>query len=248
MKYGLIKTALFTAAGAALVKLSKKSIDIRRANSEIYQPSRDFFVDDNLNGKKIVFLGSSVTAGLAAKGISFVDFLRVEHGVHAIKEAVSGTTLADINEKSYISRMKKNLNFDSHYDLFACQLSTNDQRNGVEMGRISKSYDAEDFDTQTTIGAIEYIAATVQDTWDCPLVFYTCLRKPEPEYEFLRDKLFELQRKWHFAIIDIWNNKALKRMNEENPCFMLDDTHPTCAGYRYGWTPIFVKELDQMLE
>ncbi|CAI2668764.1 hypothetical protein AKUG0412_14600 [Apilactobacillus kunkeei] len=37
-------------------------------------------------------------------------------------------------------------------------------------------------------------------------------------------------------------------MNEENPSFMLDDTHPTCAGYRYGWTPIFVKELDQMLE
>ena len=60
MKYGLIKTALFTAAGAALVKLSKKSIDIRRANSDIYQPSRDFFVDDNLNGKKIVFLGSMI--------------------------------------------------------------------------------------------------------------------------------------------------------------------------------------------
>lgn len=248
MKYGFIKTALVTAAGAVLMKASKKSIDIRKANSEIYRPSRDFFVDGNLNGKKIVFLGSSVTAGLAAKGISFVDFLRVEHGVHAIKEAVSGTTLADINENSYISRMKKNLSRDAHYDLFACQLSTNDQRNGIDIGKISNSYNPDDFDTQTTIGAIEYIAATVQEEWDCPLVFYTCLRKPEPGYEFLRDKLFELQKKWHFAIIDIWKNKTLKKMNEQNPSFMLDDTHPTCAGYRYGWTPIFVKELDQMIE
>lgn len=223
LKYGFIKTALVTAAGAVLMKASKKSMDIRKANSEIYRPSRDFFVDGNLNGKKIVFLGSSVTAGLASKGVSFVDFLRVEHGVHAIKEAVSGTTLADTNDNSYVSRMKKNLNKDSHYDLFACQLSTNDQRNGIDMGVISKSYDPEDFDTQTTLGAIEFIAATVQNTWDCPLVFFTCLRKPEPGYEFLRDKLFELQKKWHFAIIDIWNNKALKKMNEENPNFMLDE-------------------------
>jgi hypothetical protein len=248
MKYGLVKTALFTAAGAAVLKLSKKSFNLRNANSEIYRPSRDFFVDGNLNSKKIVFLGSSVTYGFAAKGISFVDFLRVEHGVNAVKEAVTGTTLADINEKSYVHRMKTNLNLQENYDLFACQLSTNDQRKNVPIGNISQSYNIEDFDTNTTIGAIEYIIAYVQNHWDCPIVFYTCLRKPDPSYELLRSKLFELQKKWHFAVIDIWNNKKLRKINAEHPAFMLDDVHPTCAGYRYGWTPIFVRELEPMLE
>lgn len=248
MKHGLIKTALFTAAGAALVKVSKKSMELRKANSDIYHPSEDFFVDGKLNNKKIAFLGSSVTYGLAANGISFVDFLRVEHGVDAIKEAVSGTTLADLDDSSYVSRLRKHLDTKQPLDLFACQLSTNDQRKGAKMGFISRSYDMDDFDTSTSLGAIEYIIAYVQKHWDCPIVFYTCLRSPNPAYEFLRKQLFELQYKWHFAIIDIWNNANLAKLNQQHPEFMLDDTHPTCAGYRYGWTPIFVRELDSMLD
>ncbi|TPR19172.1 SGNH/GDSL hydrolase family protein [Apilactobacillus timberlakei] len=246
MKNGFIKTAIFTFASAILYKLSKKSMQLRKANKDIYMPSKEFFVDSNINGKKMVFLGSSITHGLASKGKSFVDFLNIEHGVNTIKEAVSGTTLAGEETSSYVSRMKNNLNTNENIDLFACQLSTNDQRKKKPIGKISDSYNLEDFDINTTIGAIEYIIEYVQNNWDCPTVFYTCLRKPDPGYELLREKLFELQKKWHFAIIDVWNNNEIKKMNHNNPYFMADDVHPTCAGYRYGWTPIFVKNLDQM--
>lgn len=61
----------------------------------------------NLNGKTVLFLGSSVTYGSVANGISFADIMAEECGINCIKEAVSGTTLADINDNSYVSRLKK---------------------------------------------------------------------------------------------------------------------------------------------
>lgn len=51
--------------------------------------------DYPLQGKTIIFLGSSITYGEAADGRSFVDIMEEKDGINAIKEAVSGTTLAD---------------------------------------------------------------------------------------------------------------------------------------------------------
>ena len=68
-----------------------------------------------LFGKTVIFLGSSVTYGSASGGISFADFLQKEDGIVSVKEAVSGTTLVDGDNTSYIARMKtidKNLKAD----------------------------------------------------------------------------------------------------------------------------------------
>ena len=81
---------------------------------------------------------------MGSKGVSFADFLEKTDGIIAIKEAVSGTTLVDIKENSYVSRMKtidKNIKADA----FVCQLSTNDATKEMPLGEISKSYDINDF-------------------------------------------------------------------------------------------------------
>ena len=75
-------------------------------------------------GKRIVFLGSSVTYGSAANGISFADIICEKNGYEMIKEAVSGTTLVDEDDSSYVSRLRR-IKAD-RVDLFICQLSTND--------------------------------------------------------------------------------------------------------------------------
>ncbi len=49
----------------------------------------------NKHAKKIIFLGSSVTYGSAAGGVSFPDPICKKNGYEMIKEAVSGTTLVD---------------------------------------------------------------------------------------------------------------------------------------------------------
>lgn len=60
-----------------------------------------------LKGTTIIFLGSSVTYGAASKGMSFVGHIAKRDGCTAIKEAVSGTTLADTGKSSYISRFER---------------------------------------------------------------------------------------------------------------------------------------------
>ena len=92
---------------------------------------------------KIFYLGSSVTYGHFSNGISFVELLDYEY----IKEAVSGTTLVDEKDNSYISRMKKVKV--QPFDLFICQLSTNDATKKKELGTISTSFDMHDFNTLT---------------------------------------------------------------------------------------------------
>ena len=48
---------------------------------------------DSVLQKKILFLGSSVTYGSAAKGTSFVDYLERRQEILPYKYALSGTTL-----------------------------------------------------------------------------------------------------------------------------------------------------------
>ena len=84
----------------------------------------------NLKNKTILFLGSSVTYGSAANGVSFVDMIGDLCGANCIKYAVSGTTLVNINEASYVSRLKS-ISPSIKPDLFVCQLSTNDAKKSL---------------------------------------------------------------------------------------------------------------------
>lgn len=105
--------------------------------------------------KKIIFLGSSVTYGASAKGVSFADYIGKRNQAEVVKEAVSGTTLVDNGANSYISRLKKIK--EAQADLFICQLSTNDASQKKELGMIGESKELDSFDTETVSGAIEYI-------------------------------------------------------------------------------------------
>ncbi len=117
--------------------------------------------DSPINGKTVIFLGSSVTFGYGSLGVSFADFLEKTDGITAVKEAVSGTTLVDIKSNSYVSRMKK-IDKNIKADAFVCQLSTNDATKEMPLGVISDSFNMNDFDTQTVAGAIEYMMKSRQ--------------------------------------------------------------------------------------
>ncbi|WP_147369751.1 SGNH/GDSL hydrolase family protein [Bombilactobacillus bombi] len=197
-----------------------------------------------LAGKKIVFLGSSVTRGLAAGGISFVDFLKSEDGVNTIKNAIDGTTLAGRGANTYVNRMKKQISPQTKLDAFVCQLSTNNVAQNKPLGTISNSKDIADFDINTTTGAIEYVIKYVQDTWHCSVIFYTGLYRDNPKYNQLVARLFELQKKWNFSIIDLYNNSDINNALKQNyNIYMADAIHPRKVFYQDYWTPIFRQEL-----
>lgn len=78
-----------------------------------------------LTNKKVLYLGSSVTYGAHSLQKSFVEYISERNGSYYVKEAVSGTTLVDNGANSYVSRLKK-VDKNENFDLFVCQLSTND--------------------------------------------------------------------------------------------------------------------------
>ncbi len=201
-----------------------------------------------LNEKTIIFLGSSVTAGYGSLGISFADFLEKSDGITAVKEAVSGTTLVDIKSNSYVSRMKtidKNIKADA----FVCQLSTNDATKEMPLGEIADGFNADDFDTQTVAGAIEYIIAYAKETWNCPIVFYTQSKYDSAHYAKMVDLLLGIQKKWNITVIDLWNNEEINSVtDDQRKIYLVDHIHPTKAGYKLWWLPEFQKCLYQILK
>lgn len=196
-----------------------------------------------LAGKRLLFLGSSVTNGSAAMRVSVADYIRVLDSCDVVKEAVNGTTLADKGSSSYLSRLKA-LDPPQQFDAVVCQLSTNDASQNISLGEVSGSKDPADFDTQTVIGSMEAIIAYCQETWNCPVVIYTGTKYDSDAYQAMVDSLPQLQEKWGVSVVDLWNDEEMNGVSSEDYAFyMSDNIHPTQAGYLLWWTPKFQEVL-----
>ena len=206
-----------------------------------------------LKGKTILFLGSSVTYGAAAEGQSFVELFETLDGVNVIKEAKSGTTLADKTSflaliafgdgDSYVKRLKA-IDPGQKIDCVVCQLSTNDATMKVTLGEVRDSKDRADFDTKTVTGAMEWIISYAQETWGCPVVFYTGSYYDSAAYAAMVDRLYDLQEKWGIGIIDLYTDQGFNAIDAETYDFyMYDEIHPTKAGYVEWWFPKMEADL-----
>jgi lysophospholipase L1-like esterase len=218
-------------------------------NAEKYDVSNLKRKDSPLKGKKILFLGSSVTYGACSLAQSFVEDLEAIAGIEAYKEAVSGTTLANRTNdgSSYYERLLK-VSGDFIPDAFVCQLSTNDATKGAAIGTLSETKDPASFDISTTIGAMETIIVYVQKKWKCPVIFYTGTKFENETYQKMVDLLYKLRKKWGIHIIDLWNDAQMNAVSkEEYALYMHDPIHPTKAGYILWWTPVFERRLEEIL-
>ncbi|MCI2068282.1 MAG: SGNH/GDSL hydrolase family protein [Bacilli bacterium] len=200
-----------------------------------------------LKGKLIYFLGSSVTFGAASFQEAVPEFLAKRNSCTSVKEAVSGTTLADINDNSYVKRLTK-LPLDKKPDAFILQLSTNDANiKTVEFGKIAED---ENYDTKTTLGAIEYIASYVKKNFGCPMFIYFNPPYGSQRYAALVEAVKPLVEKWHLNVIDLYSDPAYSTnlSKKEKFLYMNDPVHPTKAGYLIKWTPLFEKRLEETLK
>lgn len=180
-----------------------------------------------LKNKTVLFLGSSVTYGWASDGVSFAELMAEECGLVMVKEAVSGTTLADINDGSYVARLKT-VDPTTPVDLFICQLSTNDATQNIDPEKIE--------------AALRFIITYVQDTWHCPVVFYTGTYYDSERYAAMIDLLFSLQGEYGFSVLDLWNDPSMRAVTPEDYAqYMSDPIHPNIVGYREWWTPKFIE-------
>ena len=212
---------------------------------------------DPLEGKVIFWLGSSVAYGAAAGGRSMVEALDEAHGSRSIKEAVSGTTLANRKAEgrgeSYLARLEKLLASPAcpgRVDCAVVQLSTNDMHAPEAFGKVAPREEkrAEAMDRTTTFGASEAILALIREKWGCPILFYTNCHMDCAPYAAMVEGLWEIAKKWDIAVLDLFSDEAFNRIGEdERGRWMADPVHPTQAGYREWWLPKFEEALSVLL-
>ncbi|WEV39534.1 SGNH/GDSL hydrolase family protein [Lactobacillus sp. ESL0681] len=224
----------------------------------IYQDTGHKFASI-LNGKRVGFLGSSVTVGWQDHNHSFVDNLREQDGLVAFKEAVTGTTLAGQGSNTYVHRLLKmkdgntaagaskgkNALADEPLDAFVLQVSTNDANSGYKLGSVSDSKELQDFDINTVAGAMEYIIKYAEDTWHCPIILYTGYYENNAKYQQMVDLTYQLQKKWHFTLLDIYHNQEVHDLFSSDKTKYVsanDFIHPRHAGYQV-WTDLFRQTL-----
>lgn len=197
-----------------------------------------------LYGKRILFLGSSVTFGFGALAESFVDDLWKKDGVIATKDAENGTTLVAKDRyypgDSYVARFKEDLNKKAPA-VFVLQLSTNDAQTKQRLGKIKKA--DQNFDRQTITGALEYIIASAKAKWHCPILLFTNPDFGNPLYKQMVQQAEKLKQKYGFALLNLF-----KELPPSRPSLcMADAIHPTRAGYLKKWTPLFEKALIEII-
>ena len=183
-----------------------------------------------LSGKRIFYLGSSITYGYAS-------------GNPFQKEAVSGTTLVDNGSSSYVQRLR-NFNFAEKPDYLVVQLSTNDFSTGKDEGSVQSGTASSGFNTGTVSGAIQYIIAYAKEQCPtCKVVFYTGAVKKSwsfyAKYEsYINGDFAAICTKWGIEPLDLFHASY-----KSYSCFWRsgDDIHPTLAGYAAGWTPLFMQ-------
>ncbi|WP_297585723.1 SGNH/GDSL hydrolase family protein [uncultured Lactobacillus sp.] len=220
-----------------LTKIVKAS-----GNRVEYSVSATQSANSKLEDKQIAFLGSSVTYGAGALSESFVDYLRKKDGIYPFKEAVSGTTLAENGDDSYVARLEK-LPILENISAFVLQLSTNDAKADIPLGKISEN---DKYDITTSIGATEFILEYVKKTWNCPVLIYSNPSFDSEKYGKLVEATKELQKKWKFKFLNMWDDKNFNYSEKERQLYMVDDIHPTRAGYKISWLPEFEKALNDI--
>lgn len=231
--------------------------------------------NSSLKGKTIYWLGSSVTLGMESGNEAVSDYLAARNGCVCKKDAVSNTTLIDEPTKSwfsvgesYVTRLVNSNIFDKseRIDLFICQISTNDAKTAFLNKRgtiLTNEFDKEQFDKDTTLGAMEYIVSYVFETWHCPIYFYSNAHfgdegkeSSDPtmdSYQSLVASAYDLADKWNahgldIKIIDLFSDVKFNDIPYEDYSFyMHDPIHPYKAGYLKWWTPYFEDFLSENL-
>jgi lysophospholipase L1-like esterase len=206
--------------------------------------------DSPLKGKRILFLGSSVTLGLRSLNEAVGDYLAKQDGIILFKEAVSGTTLRQENPQdlSYLSRLLRSEIFRSgeKLDAVIVQLSTNDAWDVKKMG-----LPLENENPQTSFGAIEAIITQIQKRWGCPLYFYTSAYYENMNgngYQKMVEGLKLIAQKRGIGVIDLFSDASFNALaNAHYTYWMSDSIHPFRAGYRAWWTPYIREYLYQNL-
>ena len=237
-KWGHVKNSYDVYFGTKTEAVTESDLPRYGGNTLLYVNTGD-------RREVMYFLGSSVTQGTNDHGNSWADYLADRYGDQVItrKRALSGTTLVNTEDASYIGRMLDQISPTAKIDHLIVQLSTNDSGWGLPIGTLgpqnefrSKYYDnrINDFGKQGSreiINGMEFIIAYAMETWGCKVSFWSGPNCNRASYTAMEDALTkQIEPKWKnkgMGVIDYYN----KWFPEKGKVINDDMVHPYQEGY-----------------
>lgn len=176
----------------------------------------------------------------------------------------SGERIENAYNQSYVGLLKEAIgrHGNDEVDTMFVQLSTNDisqyktaagvSGGHLDFGAVSADSvrDSEAFDVNTSFGALEYIVAKAQETWNCKVVIYVCHMSTSEfsafksngfdyskmdgssDYALMRNAALQIAEKWGLGVIDLWGDAEVnKALHGNAPRYIADTLHLHLLGY-----------------
>lgn len=210
---------------------------------EATQALNDF--NSGITGKKLYIDGDSIMYGYGANGYAIGEYLRDKYNMKLTKGAVTGATLSTSFNNNICSRMTA---LSEDYDVIIFDGGVNDKSKNLTVGAMTNGFD--DFDTNTTIGALETICRHLALNYENAMKIFVItheitLGKPS---NYTRNKslieymenFIPILNKWGIHYINMLDS-GLKAFNENfsKKYFLIDNNnpngdriHPNLAGYK----------------
>lgn len=193
----------------------------------------------------------------------------------------AGEKIENAYNQSYVGLLKEAIGRHGRdrVDTMFVQLSTNDisqykTSEGVSGGHLDFGFvsadsvrNSEDFDVNTSFGALEYIVAKAQETWNCKVVVYVCHMSASEfsafkangfdyskmddasDYAVMRKAAIEIAKKWGVEVIDLWGDAEVNKTLHGNASRYIADTlHLHLLGYEKVLWQKFRKYADGSAE
>ena len=221
-----------------------------KGNSSDYDVSSLTLNDDSvMKDDTIVFVGSDFTLGLKADNQSFIDYLRAVDGLNAATFTEENIGLTSKKDVSFISLVESIPKEHASPKAVFCEIPYYDARHGTKLGEISDSYMLSDFDTETAIGAMEYIMCYAKMNWSCPVFFYTSADyNSSKKYEKLVSAARRVSDKWNMPMLDFTSNDKIASLEKsDKSLYFVDSRNMTKAGYNEIVAPEFENFITQNL-
>ena len=227
------------------VYFGNKTEAVTEADLARYLDNTILYVNTGDKREVMYFLGSSVTHGAQNKGNSWADYLNDQYGDQVIvrKRTLSGTTLVNTEEASYIGRMLTQIPTTARIDHMVVQLSTNDSGWGLPIGKLGpqNEFRSEYYDNRINtygkqgsreiINGMEFIIAYSQETWQSKVTYWSGPNCNRDTYTSMENALVkQIYPKWKehsMGVIDyynLWFPEKGKVIND-------DMVHPYKDGY-----------------
>lgn len=191
-----------------------------------------------LSGKSALFVGDSISVGYADTAMAYGWGGRIgrKYGMEWVNNSHGGANVAEYSDrdtKTIVDQIKQHA--DKSFNYVIIEGGVNDAMNKLPAGKISTSYNINDFDNTTFAGALETAFAYVTDKWpNAHIGFIVTFQNrwitkdgTSEHYNVART----ICQKWNVPYLDLNGDAVAGMLDIENETYIPDGIHPNAAAY-----------------